>query len=140
MKQAEALLGAVFPADLRTLFLATDGVFDQPGQWFVVWPLGEVVTRNQRAWAHESAARQELVGFGDDGTGAPFWRAQGWRGRGVRVEANRGAERLACGHGGAVLVWLVQRLDQDVGDCTRRYYLPSSVRDLIDAGYLRPVS
>lgn len=72
VKRAEALLGAVFPADLRTLFLATDGVFDQPGQWFVVWPLGEVVTRNQRAWAHESAARQELVGFGDDGTGAPF--------------------------------------------------------------------
>ncbi len=38
----------------------------------MVWPLGEPVTRNQRAWAGESAARQELVGFGDDATGAPF--------------------------------------------------------------------
>lgn len=72
MDHAEAVLGAVFSAGLRTLYSATDGVFDKPGQWFVVWPLAEVVTRNQRAWADESAARQELVGFGDDGTGAPF--------------------------------------------------------------------
>ncbi|HEU5109002.1 MAG TPA: SMI1/KNR4 family protein [Micromonosporaceae bacterium] len=70
--RAEALLDAVFPADLRALYLATDGVFDQPGQWFVVWPLADVVTRNRQSWAEESAARRRLVGFGDDGTGAPF--------------------------------------------------------------------
>jgi hypothetical protein len=70
--QAEASLDAIFPLELRALYLATDGVFDKPGQWFVVWPLAEVVARNRLAWADESIARQGLVGFGDDGTGAPF--------------------------------------------------------------------
>jgi SMI1 / KNR4 family (SUKH-1) len=70
---AEAALTAVFPADLRQLYLASDGVFDRPGQWFVIWPLAEVITRNQQAWARDSSpSRRELVGFGDDGTGAPF--------------------------------------------------------------------
>jgi SMI1 / KNR4 family (SUKH-1) len=72
LDRAEALLGAVFPDDLRGLYLATDGVFDKPGQWFVVWPLAEVVMRNRQAWAAQSTARQGFVGFGDDGTGAPF--------------------------------------------------------------------
>ncbi len=70
---AEAVLDAVFPADLRGLYLASDGVFDAPGQWFVIWPLAEVVTRNPDAWSREgSRVRRSLVGFGDDGTGAPF--------------------------------------------------------------------
>ena len=70
---AEAALEAVFPADLRELYLISDGVFDIPGQWFVIWPLAEVVTRNQDAWSREnSPERRALVGFGDDGTGDPF--------------------------------------------------------------------
>ena len=70
---AEAALEAVFPADLRELYLVSDGVFDAPGQWFVIWPLAEVVTRNQDAWSWEdSPGRRVLVGFGDDGTGDPF--------------------------------------------------------------------
>jgi fermentation-respiration switch protein FrsA (DUF1100 family) len=70
---AEAALGVVFPDDLREVYLASDGVFDRPGQWFVIWPLSEVVTRNRQAWAQgDSPARRGLVGFGDDGTGAPF--------------------------------------------------------------------
>jgi SMI1/KNR4 family protein SUKH-1 len=70
---AEAALGAVFPADLRQVYLASDGVFDRTGQWFVIWPLPEVVTRNRAAWSQAaSPARCQLVGFGDDGTGAPF--------------------------------------------------------------------
>jgi len=70
---AEAALEAVFPADLRELYLVSDGVFDAPGQWFVIWPLTEVVTRNQDPWSWEdSPARRALVGFGDDGTGDPF--------------------------------------------------------------------
>jgi hypothetical protein len=70
---AEAALGAVFPADLRQLYLVTDGVFDRAGQWFVIWPLPEAVTRNRERWSQgDSPARRELVGFGDDGTGAPF--------------------------------------------------------------------
>jgi hypothetical protein len=70
---AEAVLGAVFPDDLRGVYLASNGVFDRPGQWFVIWPLPEVVASNRRAWSWEdSPARRGLVGFGDDGTGAPF--------------------------------------------------------------------
>jgi hypothetical protein len=72
VEQAEASLDANFPAELRALYLTTDGVFDKPGQWFVVWPLAEVVARNRLAWAGESTVRQGLVGFGDDGTGTPF--------------------------------------------------------------------
>jgi cell wall assembly regulator SMI1 len=70
---AEAGLAAVFPADLRQLYLVSNGVFDRSGQWFVIWPLPEVVTRNSQAWTQDvSLARRELTGFGDDGTGAPF--------------------------------------------------------------------
>ena len=70
---AEAALAAVFPEDLRQVYLVSDGVFDRPGQWFVIWPLREVVARNRQAWLWgDSLARQGLVGFGDDGAGAPF--------------------------------------------------------------------
>jgi hypothetical protein len=70
---AEAALTAVLPAELRDLYLASDGVFDATGQWYVIWPLAEVVTRNQDAWSRDGrSSRQALVGFGDDGTGAPF--------------------------------------------------------------------
>jgi hypothetical protein len=69
---AETALAAAFPAELRQLYLATDGVFDHPGQWFVIWPLSQIVTRNRQAWPQAGPARRELVGFGDDGTGAPF--------------------------------------------------------------------
>lgn len=69
----EAALEAVFPAQLREVYLASDGVFDRAGQWFVIWPLAEVVTRNTEAWSlADSPVRGGLVGFGDDGTGTPF--------------------------------------------------------------------
>jgi hypothetical protein len=69
----EAALEAVFPAELRELYVASDGVFDRPGQWFVIWPLSVVVARNREAWSREdSPVRRGLVGFGDDGTGASF--------------------------------------------------------------------
>jgi len=70
---AEAALGAVFPEQLREVYQASNGVFDRPGQWFVIWPLPEVVTRNREEWSlTDSPARLGLVGFGDDGTGDPF--------------------------------------------------------------------
>ena len=72
VEAAQTALKAVFPEELRQLYLASDGVFDRPGQWFVIWPLSEVVTRNRQTWPHDGAARRELGGFGDDGTGAPF--------------------------------------------------------------------
>jgi hypothetical protein len=70
---AEAALEAVFPVGLRHLYLLSNGVFDRAGQWFVIWPLAEVITRNRQAWEQDgSPVRRELTGFGDDGTGAPF--------------------------------------------------------------------
>lgn len=70
---AEAALEAMFPEDLRQLYLASDGMFDAPAQWFVIWPIADVVIRNREAWSCEdSPSRRNLVGFGDDGTGAPF--------------------------------------------------------------------
>lgn len=70
---AEAALAAALPVGLRQLYLVSNGVFDRSGQWFVIWPLPEVVTRNREEWLQDgSPARRELTGFGDDGTGAPF--------------------------------------------------------------------
>jgi cell wall assembly regulator SMI1 len=69
---AESALEGTFPAALRSLYPASDGVFDEPGQWFVIWPLAEVVMRNQAAWADGSSIRRELLAFGDDGTSALF--------------------------------------------------------------------
>jgi hypothetical protein len=69
----EATLEAAFPAELSDVYRVSDGVFDVTGQWFVIWPLAEVIARNQDAWSEEgSSPRRALVGFGDDGTGEPF--------------------------------------------------------------------
>lgn len=68
----QGLLRARFPVQLRKLYLASDGVFDQRGRWFVVWPLAELPRRNELDWANDGAGRRELVAFGDDGTGASF--------------------------------------------------------------------
>jgi len=72
LDQAEATLHVALPEMLRDLYLATDGVVDEPGQWFVIWPIVELVTRNAAAYAAEGDRRRALVGFGDDGTGSPF--------------------------------------------------------------------
>ena len=70
---AEAALRTAFPAQLRGVYLASNGMFDRTGQWFVIWPLPEVVARNSKAWSFtDSQVRHKLVGFGDDGTGTPF--------------------------------------------------------------------
>jgi hypothetical protein len=39
---AQTMLDAVFPAELREIYLPSDGVFDRSGQWFVIWPLTEI--------------------------------------------------------------------------------------------------
>lgn len=69
---AEAELGVTCPGEFRSLYLTSDGVFDEPGQWFVIWPVAELVSRKQAAWATGSSTRRGLLAFGDDGTGAPF--------------------------------------------------------------------
>src|SRR5258708_8510806 len=69
---AETAPAAVFGGDLREVYLASDGVFDRPGQWFVIWPLSGVATRRRQAGALEgSPVRRGLVGFRADATGAP---------------------------------------------------------------------
>ena len=74
---AESELEVTFPGELRALYLASDGVFDEPGQWFVIWPVTDLVSRNQAAWAAGSSTRRGLLAFGDDGTGSPFCVSRG---------------------------------------------------------------
>ncbi|WP_432890347.1 SMI1/KNR4 family protein [Kribbella sp. CA-245084] len=69
----ELRLGVAFPGELRGLYEVTDGIFDKPGEWFVMWRLVDVARWNLEAWSGwESEARRELLGFGDDGAGDPF--------------------------------------------------------------------
>jgi SMI1/KNR4 family protein SUKH-1 len=72
IKRCEDALETSVPGALRALYLLSDGLWDEPGQWFVIWPLGELVERNRMAWQVEGAQRKAWVGFGDDGTGNPF--------------------------------------------------------------------
>lgn len=67
----ECSLGSALPDELVALYKAADGLFDEPGQWYVVWPLDRVVITNVQLWS-EGLLDQDLVAFGDDGTGAPF--------------------------------------------------------------------
>lgn len=69
----ELRLGIGLPAELRGLFGATNGIYDKPGEWFVMWRLEDVAQWNLEAWnGWESEARRRFLGFGDDGTGDPF--------------------------------------------------------------------
>ena len=74
----ERALDATLPSDLRKLYLVTDGVFDLPGEWFVIWPLADMVDRNRADWLTypDSPTRCDLVAFGDEGTGNPFCTAR----------------------------------------------------------------
>ena len=72
VRACEAELGSPLPPDLRNLYLAADGVWDEPGQWFVIWPLAQVAERNPFADEVEGPDRRGWIGFGDDGTGSPF--------------------------------------------------------------------
>lgn len=68
----ESGLGASLHSSLWNLYRAANGVFDHLAQFFIVWPLAEVVERNRLAWATEGGGRLRWIGFGDDGTGNPF--------------------------------------------------------------------
>lgn len=64
--EVERTLGVTLPAELRDLYLASDGVYDASGEWFVIWPLADLLEHNQ-VWTPP-----HLLAFGDDGTGSPF--------------------------------------------------------------------
>src|SRR5215472_1414840 len=70
--ELESALGVTIPDALRALYLTSDGVFDDPGQVFMIWPLGLVQSRNQESWESSSGHGDGLLAFGDGGTGAPF--------------------------------------------------------------------
>src|SRR5690349_19543345 len=67
----ETALGSPLPSELRRLYLVSDGVWDERGQWFAIWPLADVAQRNGLANEVEGPARSLWIGFGDDGTGSP---------------------------------------------------------------------
>lgn len=68
---AEAAVGMRFPRELRSLYLASDGVFDTSGQWWVIWPLGMLSEENERR-RRAGGLPADLIAFGDDGTGDAF--------------------------------------------------------------------
>ena len=73
LAKAEADLGTALPAEMRQVYLASNGVLHRDGHYYPVWPLSEVVRRNRQDWSLDGRAeRHDLMGFGDDGTGAPF--------------------------------------------------------------------
>lgn len=71
LASAEGRLGLHLPDSVRQLYIASDGVFHEPGQWWVVWPLERLVTANQHMW-EDRTLPTDLLAFGDDGAGAPF--------------------------------------------------------------------
>lgn len=73
LDSVERDLGVKLPAQLRQLYDVSDGVYDLLGRWFVIWPLADLVERNGPHWiGWENEVRRTLLGFGDDGTGAPY--------------------------------------------------------------------
>jgi hypothetical protein len=72
LARCEERLLATFPAQLKLLYLVSDGVYDQRGHWSVIWSLTDLAEQNERQWAEGGPQRRELLAFGDDGTGIPF--------------------------------------------------------------------
>jgi hypothetical protein len=71
LAEIEAALGAPLPDELVSLYRATNGVFNTFGQWWVVWPLEQMVEAKQ--WMINYAGYlEQWVPFGDDGAGNPF--------------------------------------------------------------------
>ncbi|MFN8194716.1 MAG: SMI1/KNR4 family protein [Nocardioidaceae bacterium] len=64
-------LGRHLPAGLAELYAESDGVFDELGQWWIIWPLDMLVQENTARWA-VGVLPTRLLAFGDDGTGDAF--------------------------------------------------------------------
>lgn len=69
---AESALAVSMPDQVRELYEATNGVWDQGGQWFFMWRLEDLVQWNLDAWELEGEKRRPYLGFGDNGFGNPF--------------------------------------------------------------------
>jgi SMI1-KNR4 cell-wall len=77
IEQAELALSAPFPDELRQLYLVCDGYWDEAGQWFVIWPLRDLLDRNAVLAEDNEWSETDLVAFGDDGTGNPYCFSRG---------------------------------------------------------------
>jgi hypothetical protein len=111
IEELESALAATLPFALRNLYRASDGVWDEPGQWFVIWPLADVLARNRLAWDAESPARGGWVAFGDDGTGNPFcFRRVGGDNVYYWSSVDQEATRLASDPAAFWLAWVADSL------------------------------
>ena len=75
---AEQALALMFPAELRSLYLVSDGVVDAAGQWFVIWPLDMLIAENLRRRSDQMLPH-EAIAFGDNGAGDTFVVFEGQR-------------------------------------------------------------
>jgi len=70
-EHAEDALVISLPESLRALYAHSDGVYSETGEWWVIWPLKQLVENNasvgQAAWS-----RLGLIAFGDNGAGERF--------------------------------------------------------------------
>jgi hypothetical protein len=62
----------LLPSTLRGLYEASDGVFNDAGQWYPIWPLERLISDNLQAWRVRASLPPTLIGFGDNGFGSWF--------------------------------------------------------------------
>jgi hypothetical protein len=64
-------LGTQLPDALASMYRATDGVYELAGQWWVIWPLAQMVESS--AWLQGADGYPDRwIAFGDNGAGEPF--------------------------------------------------------------------
>lgn len=69
--QAEESLGTLLPDPLVRMYRGNNGVFNEHGQWWTVWPVAQML--EARTWLSGfSGYLDEWIPFGDDGTGDPY--------------------------------------------------------------------
>ena len=67
----ERRLRGPIPGDLRALLLESDGFYDVEGRWEVAWSCDRIAEETERLRA-EGLVGEDVLCFGDDGTGDPF--------------------------------------------------------------------
>jgi hypothetical protein len=71
LARAEEALHTLLPDGLVSLYRRSNGIFDNLGQWWVVWPIDRML--EARAWLSTFPGYlDDWIPFGDDGTGDPY--------------------------------------------------------------------